>query len=151
MITTLPTSLDATLECSNTVGIDAALLLIPAATDNCDASPTISLSSDVTTPGTCPQEYTRVKTWRFRDDCGNVSGTFTQTVTVQDNTPPMITTVQTSLDATLECSNTTGIDAALLLIPAATDNCDATPTISLSSDVTTPGTCPQEYTRVKTW
>jgi hypothetical protein len=92
MITTLPTSLDATLECSNTTGIDAALLLIPAATDNCDASPTISLSSDVTTPGTCPQEYARVKTWRFRDDCGNVSGTFTQTVAVQDNTPPMITT-----------------------------------------------------------
>ncbi len=69
-------SLDATLECSNTAGIAAALAQSPAADDNCDATPTLNLVSDVTTPGSCPQEYVRVRTWNFTDDCGNTSGNF---------------------------------------------------------------------------
>ena len=150
-VTTVAGSLDATLECSDATGIAAAIAAAPTATDNCDATPTIHLLSDDTTPGSCQQEYVRVRVWNFTDDCGNTSASFTQTITVEDNTAPGVTTVAGSLDATLECSDATGIAAAIAAAPSATDNCDATPTIHLLSDDTTPGSCQQEYVRVRVW
>src|SRR5258708_6477813 len=70
MVSTVPGSLDRTLECSNAGGIAAALALAPAATDNCTVSPSIHLVSDVTTPsGTCANGYARVRTWNFTDGC----------------------------------------------------------------------------------
>src|SRR5207247_4685621 len=57
-----------------------------------------------------------------------------------------------SLDATLECSDATGLTAALALAPAATDNCTASPLLNLVSDLTTPdATCANAYVRVRTW
>ena len=150
-VTTVAGSLDATLECSDVTGIALAITAAPSATDNCDATPTIHLLSDDTTPGTCQQEYVRVRVWNFTDDCGNISASFTQTITVEDNTAPGVTTVAGSLDATLECSDVTGIALAIASAPSATDNCDATPTIHLLSDDTTPGSCQQEYVRVRVW
>ena len=153
VITTAAGSLDATLQCSDAAGIAAALLLAPAATDNCTAAPAINLVSDVTTPdGTCANAYVRVRTWNFSDGCGNTSPNFVQTITVIDNTAPVITTAAGSLDATLQCSDAAGIAAALLLSPTATDNCTAAPAINLVTDVTTPdGTCANAYVRVRTW
>ena len=70
-------SLDTLLDCDDIVGINLALSLIPAATDNCDPTPTISLLSDDTIQGSCAQEYTRTRVWNFKDDCGNISDSFT--------------------------------------------------------------------------
>jgi hypothetical protein len=153
VITTLAGALDATIECSNTAAITAALALFPAATDNCTTVPTMHLVSDVTTPhATCANAYVQVRTWNFDDGCGNVSANFVQTITVEDNTAPVVTTLAGALDATFDCLNTTGITAALALFPAATDNCTAVPTMHLVSDVTTPhATCANSYTRVRTW
>jgi hypothetical protein len=150
-VSTTAGSLDATLECDDASGVATALAQAPAASDNCDGTPTLNLVSDVTTPGSCTQEYVRVRTWNFTDDCGNAGADFVQTITVQDETDPVISTVAGSLDATLECSDASGIAAALALQPSATDNCDGTPTLNLVSDVTTPGICTQEYVRVRTW
>src|ERR1035437_2807863 len=153
VITTVAGSLDANLQCSNAAGITAALALAPLATDNCTALPVIHLLSDITTPdGTCANAYVRVRTWNFTDGCGNTSANFVQTITVIDNTAPVITTVAGSLDANLQCSNAAGITAALALAPLATDNCTALPVIHLVSDVTTPdGSCANAYVRVRTW
>ena len=67
----------------------------------------------------------RVRTWNFTDGCGNTSANFIQTITVIDNTAPVITTVAGALDHTLQCSDAAGIASALAEIPAATDNCTA--------------------------
>src|SRR5439155_1087508 len=90
LVTTAAGSLDATLECSDTTGLTAALALAPAATDNCTASPLRNLVSDLTTPdATCANAYVRVRTWNFADGCANTSANFVQTITVQDTTKPV--------------------------------------------------------------
>ena len=83
-------SLDATLECDNAAGIAAAIAAAPAATDNCDATPTLNLVSDVTTPGNCPGTYSVTRTWTANDGCGNATNR-SQVITVIDTTAPVIT------------------------------------------------------------
>ncbi len=152
-ITTLAGALDKTLECSDAAGLTAALALVPTASDNCTANPTIHLVSDVTTPdANCANASVRVRTWNFSDGCGNTSLNFVQTITVQDTAAPAITTLAGALDKTLECSDAAGLTAALALVPTASDNCTANPTIHLVSDVTTAdATCPNGYVQVRTW
>src|SRR5687767_15920489 len=75
-----------------------------------------------------------------------------QTITVIDNTSPVVTTIAGSLDATLECSDESGITAALAMAPTATDNCTLNPNINLVSDNTTPDPeCANAYVRVRVW
>lgn len=59
------------------------------ATDNCDGDITVSPTED-TTSGTCDNEFTLVRTWTFTDACGN-SSEVSQTITIDDTTPPTIT------------------------------------------------------------
>jgi hypothetical protein len=82
VVSTLAGALDVTLQCSNTAGLTAALAAVPTATDNCSgaANLALTLTGDVTTGTTCT--YTRVRTWTFTDQCGNVSATYTQTINV---------------------------------------------------------------------
>jgi len=89
--------------------------------------------------GTCPKVITR--TYKATDACGN-SATCTQTITVQDNTPPTIACVG---DVKVECGAPT--DTSHTGIPTATDNC-GTPTLS-HNDVTTSQNCYKVITR--TW
>jgi hypothetical protein len=112
-------------------------------TDNCD--PVVAFTfSDITTGGGCPQEYTISRTWVGTDDCGN-SATCTQTIFVDDSTPPQITC---PVNVTVLCTAST--------LPAntgtatATDNCDLSATITFT-DVTVAGICPQERTITRTW
>ena len=153
VVTTTSGTLNHTLQCNNASGIASALMEVPTATDNCSATPTIHLVSDVTTPTTdCANGYSRVRTWNFTDDCGNTSTNFVQTITVIDDVAPVVTTTSGTLNHTLKCNNASGIASALMEIPTATDNCSATPTMHLVSDVTTPTTdCANGYSRVRTW
>lgn len=62
----------------------------PTATDNGDATPTITLAevSTQTSTGACmDQSYSITRTWTARDVCGNVSSPVSQTITVRDVTP----------------------------------------------------------------
>ncbi|TDE49288.1 gliding motility-associated C-terminal domain-containing protein [Flavobacterium sp. GT3P67] len=153
IISTTAASLNQTLQCNNTAGITAALALSPAATDNCTLAPTKVLVSDTTTADpNCNNAYVRVRTWNFTDGCGNTSANFIQTITVIDNTIPVVSTTVASLNQTLQCNNTAGITAALALSPAATDNCTLAPTKVLVSDTTTADpNCTNAYVRVRTW
>src|SRR6185295_10819749 len=151
VVTTVAGSLDHTLQCSNTTGIADALAEAPTATDNCTAAPAIHLVSDntVADPG-CANAYVRTRIWNFTDGCGNTSASFTQVITVIDNTAPVVTTVAGSLDATVQCSDSAGIAAAVAAAPSATDNCTAVPTIHVVSDTTAPsGTCANAYVRTR--
>src|SRR5205085_959351 len=100
----------------------------------------------------CASAYVRTRVWNFDDGCGNTSVNFTQTITVQDTTAPMIVTVAGSLDATLQCSDASGLSAALAQAPTATDNCAASPTIHLLSDNTVAApACASAYVRTRVW
>jgi len=115
-------SLDAVLDCDNAPGIATALSLFPVVSDNCDPTPVIHLLSDVTAPGLCPNEFVRTRQWNFNDDCGNISPTFTQVITVQDVTPPSITCpsdITITYPASTDPSNTGS--------GTATDLCDVSP------------------------
>ena len=59
------------------------------ATDDCDGNVAVSFNETIQ-PGNCPNNYTIVRTWTATDVAGNTASA-TQTVTVSDNTPPVIT------------------------------------------------------------
>ena len=111
------------------------------ATDGCDASVAITFS-DVTTPGACSQAYSVTRTWIATDDCGN-SSTCSRTIVVQDITPPVITCP--NVTSPINCPAIPVFGAA-----TATDACDATVDITFST-VTIPGSCPQSFSRIRTW
>ncbi len=139
-----------TINCPANLTIECSESTLPANTgtasamDNCDGAPVTSVLSNNVIPGACPQESIIQRTWVATDACGN-SSTCLQIITVQDNTPPVITC---PANTTIECSDST--------IPAntgtatASDNCDGAPVIAFS-DITLGGGCPQELTITRTW
>ncbi|MEO5905701.1 MAG: hypothetical protein ABIQ11_03185, partial [Saprospiraceae bacterium] len=105
---------DVTLDCTASTLPNSTVPGTATAADDCD-SILLVLPSDVTMgSGGCPQEYTIFRTWTATDDCGN-TGTCIQTISVQDNTPPVITC---PADMTLDCGETIPNDPI-----AATDDC----------------------------
>ncbi|MCC7246036.1 MAG: T9SS type A sorting domain-containing protein, partial [Saprospiraceae bacterium] len=71
------------------------------ATDNCSGSVTVTYLGQTSTPGVCPVLYTLTRTWLATDVCGNTS-TKTQTITVTDLFPPLITVKPANV--IVECS-----------------------------------------------
>jgi hypothetical protein len=141
-------SVPPTITCPANITIECTASTLPAntgnptGTDNCDGTPTFNFS-DNTVAGSCPQEYTINRTWTATDDCGN-STACVQTISVQDNTPPVITC---PANITVQCGESTM--SGNTGMATATD-CDPTPTIGFS-DSTVGGGCPQEYTITRTW
>ncbi len=87
--TPFPIGIDVTISCSDIAGYDFANSLEPVASDNCDPEVNLDKTTGLFVPGgDCPGEGSFTNTWTAIDDCGNVSLTFTQTITVVDNTPP---------------------------------------------------------------
>jgi hypothetical protein len=113
----------------------------PSATDNCDTDPAISLI-DRDSTATCADGYILVLTYEARDNCGNAD-TCSQTITVDDTTPPQITCPS---DRTFECDAIGDFGT-----PSATDNCDDDPAIRLADRDSIPGSCPQNYQLVLTY
>ena len=119
---------DADVPASNTASVTAS--------DNC-GTPTKSFVGD-SPSGTCPKVITR--TYRATDGCNN-STTCTQTITVNDTTPPSITcpaSVTVQCDADVPAADTSSVTAS--------DNCAGTPTKSFEGDSPS-GTCPKVITR----
>jgi hypothetical protein len=128
---------DTTFECDAVGGFGTA-----TATDNCDLDPEVVLDDRDSIPGNCANEYQLVLTYIATDDCGNAD-TCEQTITVEDNTPPVITCPP---DTTFECDAVGGFGTA-----TATDNCDLDPEVVLDDRDSIPGDCPQEYQLVLTY
>ena len=126
------------IECPATPVFPAA-----TATDLCDPDPVITFS-DSRTPGACPQEYSVTRTWTATDACGN-SASCSQTIAVEDNTPPVISC---PANVTLECPANT--DPSNTGSATATDTCDASPTITYS-DRTVAGECAGAEVITRTW
>jgi hypothetical protein len=107
---------DATVECASQIPApdDAAV----HATDNCGGTVTGDARRRRDHAGSCPGKYTVKRIYTASDACGN-SSTCTQTITVNDDTPPVITAC--APDATVECASQ--IPAPDDSAVHATDNC----------------------------
>ena len=135
----LPHPGNPTVECSE----DVPDVIPQTATDNCD-QPVFIDFSEVTEPGTCPNQYVVVRTWIAQDDCGNAT-TRVQTITVEDNEAPVLAGLPAAT-VDVECSE----DVPAVPTVTATDNCDD-PIVLDFSEVEIPGTCPNQYVITRTW
>ncbi|MDO8368789.1 MAG: HYR domain-containing protein, partial [Saprospiraceae bacterium] len=138
VFTSVPAAVTASCESLPAVGT-------PLATDNCTANVLITYLGESTpgSGGACPGNYEIVRTWTAQDACGN-SATATQSITVQDVTPPLVLTVPA--DAVVSCANLPVVGT-----PTASDNCDATPTVTYNGDTRINGACPNSYTLKRQW
>ncbi len=84
----------------------------------------VSHVSDVISNQTCANRYIIIRTYRGTDICGN-SNTCTQIITVNDQTPPVLT-----CPANITVNTTVGSCTAVVnFTPTATDNCNGLVTI----------------------
>jgi hypothetical protein len=138
---TLTCAADVTVECDESTlpGYTG----LTTATDVCDPMPMVDFM-DAMAPGSCPQESTITRTWTATDVCDK-DDFCEQTIEVVDTTEPVVVCPP---DVVVECDQPT--DPSATGTATVTDNCDMGVTVS-HSDVTTPGSCPQEYTITRTW
>ncbi|MBL7818002.1 MAG: gliding motility-associated C-terminal domain-containing protein, partial [Saprospiraceae bacterium] len=127
-----------TLNCNDNLPTGATV----TATDNCDATPRITMN-DVRVNGRCSGSYTITRTWTATDACGNTA-TASQTISVGDNTPPVLSNIPTSV--TLNCND----NLPTVSLVTATDNCDANPRVVMN-DNTIRGNCAGSFTIIRTW
>ncbi|MBX7052937.1 MAG: hypothetical protein K1X54_12935, partial [Flavobacteriales bacterium] len=106
--------------------------------DNCDGVPVLEFH-EVIIPGSCPAEFSLVRTWTATDACGNTS-TDGYTIYVVDVTPPVFTNTPT--DVTVSCGALPPASAI-----QAVDDCGGQVTIILSEQTITGG-CPHV---MRTW
>ncbi|MBK9336229.1 MAG: HYR domain-containing protein [Lewinellaceae bacterium] len=115
----------------------------PIATDNCGGGVGIAYNGETRTDGSCPDTYIIKRRWTATDGCGNTA-TAEQTITVQDVTPPVFTSVPAAV--TVSCDAIPAVGA-----PAATDNCDMGVTIAYNGQTRTDGPCADSYTLRRHW
>jgi hypothetical protein len=112
---------EITLECGETVPP-----LILTALDNCGDVTYEQLSATMT--GDCPVKEMIARSVTATDDCGN-SITFSQTITIQDLTPPIWNQTM-PVDITVDCGDVPLIPTGL----TATDACDGLVTVNIADD-----------------
>ncbi|WP_028890685.1 gliding motility-associated C-terminal domain-containing protein [Tenacibaculum sp. 47A_GOM-205m] len=140
--TTPPTFVEA-LPADATVACDAVPVAETlTATDTCGTA-TVTFA-ETRTDGACPSSYTLARTWTATDECG-LTTVHTQTITVEDTTPPTFNTTPPT-DA-IEVACTEDIPAAATI--TATDSCgDATVYVD---ELRTDGACFGQYTIERRW
>jgi hypothetical protein len=131
-----------TVECGDPIPLDSA-----SVSDNC-ANPSLNLVSDTTQSGVCGSangyvKYTRTRTWRATDSCGNTDGPKSQTITVKDTRAPSFTSPPGPVTA--ECTESPPQTLT------ATDACDPNPIVRLESSVKSNVQCTNNYTLTRTW
>jgi len=140
------TVVDATAPVISGVGADETIqcpaipqFSHPAATDACGIA-TLTYIDDITF-GACGYEFNITRIWTATDACGNTS-TASQTITVEDNTAPVISGV--GANATIQCPAQPQFSQ-----PVANDECDGA---SLThQDFRTNGSCANEYSVTRVW
>ncbi|SFZ91470.1 gliding motility-associated C-terminal domain-containing protein [Flaviramulus basaltis] len=94
--------------------------------------------------GKCPSYYELKRTWTAIDECG-LKAIHTQSITVQDTTPPVL---DLPVNLTAQCSD--DLSPIIFGTATATDNCDSSPIVAFN-DVRTDGACSGTYTITRTW
>jgi hypothetical protein len=118
---TNPGALDRTVECGNETALLAAQALFPLAFDECEAGLVPVKTSGPYPSADCLDGTTIINTWIVTDACGNTSEVYTQTITITDKTPPVITCP--SAASNFADNNVCHITDLVLQAPVASDNC----------------------------
>ena len=124
VLSNLPES-EITVECSAVPTADGVSIA-----DNCDTNPTMVFNEE-RIDGNCPGNYTLIRSWYGYDQCQNNTATYTQTIHVEDTTPPVFDAYE--FYAHIECDQ----------IPAlitASDNC-GNATVELIEEMHQSGGC----------
>ena len=132
-----------TVSCANLV--PAPNIALPTATDNCGGNVVISHVGDAAVGGQCANRFRITRTYMATDLCGNTA-TCTQTIIVDDQTPPMIAC---PANRTISCAG--DVPAPDINAVTATDNCGGNVTVTHVGDVTVPGTCVNRFTINRTY
>src|SRR5262249_4877382 len=114
------------------------------ATDNCGGSPAIS-HSDQPIAGVCDNKFVIKRTYTASDACGN-SSSRVQTITVNDTTAPVITSIPSDVTVKPAGDVPDVNDGAVV----ATDNCGGSPVIS-HGDQPIAGVCDNKYVIKRTY
>jgi len=115
------------------------------AMDNCDLSPIITYSDEITV-GSCSQNLTLHRTWSASDMCGNSTSQI-QTISYGDVTAPDL---DLPSDITVSCDVDCYEDLSEVGEGSADDDCDPLPTITFTDQITS-GSCDDSYTITRTW
>ncbi len=134
-VITCPANTSASCEAT-----DPSVTGTATATDNCGIG--AITHSDITTPGSCPGNYTIDRTWMVSDAAGN-SSSCQQIITVSDVTAPVITC---PADITVTCDTTTAETG----VATAVDNCDPSPVMTYA-DALNGGDCEWNCIIDRTW
>ncbi|WP_276381823.1 gliding motility-associated C-terminal domain-containing protein [Flavobacterium sp. H4147] len=140
-------SLNVTLECSDASGLATAQMVTPTATDSCNSNIVYTKSSGIFTASeSCNNAGTYTNTWTAKDECGNASEIFTQVITIQDTTAPVLlgnlpADITVSCDAVPQPAEIT-----------ASDTCNENlPVIFTEVKSGIVNGCPTNYTLTRTW
>jgi hypothetical protein len=114
----------------------------PLAIDNCDSKPQVEVVNTVTNTLYCGRAYSVTRTWKATDRCGNLA-TCSQTVSVVDTTPPLITCPS---NVTAQCFDDVPVRPTTLAQflaqgGQASDNCDTNLAYSSSDGPLVGGAC----------
>ena len=132
-----------TVSCANLV--PAPNIALPTATDNCGGNVVVTHIGDAAVGGQCANRFRITRTYMATDLCGNTA-TCTQTIIVDDQTPPMIAC---PANRTISCAG--DVPAPDINAVTATDNCGGNVTVTHVGDVTVPGTCVNRFTINRTY
>ncbi|HEV8540794.1 MAG TPA: hypothetical protein VGR78_00240, partial [Verrucomicrobiae bacterium] len=124
-----------TIDCSAPLAFST-----PTASDDCSGVASLT-SNDMRTDGNCAGNYSITRTWTAIDNCGNTS-TASQTITVKDTTPPVISGVGSN--KSIECPASPSFSN-----PTATDNCAGTVSLTYADSKT--AICGNSYKITRTW
>ena len=127
---------DITVECSG----DVPAMTDLGWTDNCDGSGMVTGTDSPIPANLCGGTITR--TWTYTDACGNTA-TVTQTITIDDTTPP---TASNPVTTTVPGGPAPAVDPLVVIDEA--DNCTTNPVVAFVSESSDGNPCPETITRI---
>jgi len=135
--------LDVTVQCASNVPAPNPNLVIVR--ENCTGPVSRAFLGDVITNLTCVNRFNVLRSYLITDACGN-SSSCSQTITVYDDTPPVINCPG---NVTVQCAD--NVPVAGIGQVTAVDNCGGIPVITYDGEVLVGQTCVDGFNLVRTY
>jgi HYR domain/Secretion system C-terminal sorting domain len=142
---TLTCPAPVTVSCASAVPAPS-IAAVTGVSDNCAGTVTVTHVGDVISNQTCANRYTITRTYRATDVCGNFAEC-TQIITVNDQTPPVLTC---PAPVTVSCASAVPAPS-IAAVTGVSDNCGGTVTVTHVGDVISNQTCANRYTITRTY